>query len=593
MKTFNNKKRAATLITVATLAFIFLFTACKQTGGGGTPTPTPKPKHAIAFSVEGSGGTLKAKADGVDETEKSPISIEEGKTVTFTATANAGYRVKGWTLDNSPVAEAGTNTEYKLTVTKAVTVKVSFEAIPKHAITFSVDGANGKLKAMINGEEITSGTEIEEGKTVTFTATPEASYRVKEWKVDGKPVADAGKSNTYAHTVTKVATITVSFELTPKHAITFSVDGANGKLTAKADGVDETERSPITVEEGKTVTFTAKANAGYGVKEWKVDDTAIQGNKENTYTHTVTKAVDIKVSFEIPSVEGGAVLILSPDKLTIKVKVKTADGSAITVEGCNEPTLASDTETTLTATGTKVVLKGNITEFNCSGVPKNKQSLTALNVQGLTALRDLRCSNNKLTELNVQGLTSLQELRCFGNQLPELNLQGLTSLQTLKCSYNKFIELNVRGLTSLQRLNCSDNKLTELNVQGLTSLQGIACSNNKLTDLNVQDLTSLQVLQCYANELPALNVQGLTSLKVLNCYSNKLKAQAMTKILNALPQREKINDAGAILYTEETGVTEGNCKNFTSPELKAALEGAKKRNWRLRRIKANKHIVDI
>ena len=546
--------------------------------------------------MEGSGGTLKAKADDVDETEKSPISIEEGKTVTFTATPEATYRVKGWTLDGNAITEAGTKTEYKLKVSKPATVKVSFEAIPKHAITFSVDGANGTLTAKADGVDETEASPInvEEGKTVTFTAKADTGYRVKEWKVDDKPIADAGKSNTYAHIVTKVATITVSFELTPKHAITFSVDGANGKLTAKADGIDETERSPITVEEGKTVTFTAKANAGYGVKEWKVDDTAIQGNKENTYTHTVTKAVDIKVSFEIPSVEGGAVLILSPDKLTIKVKVKTADGSAITVEGCNEQTLASDTETTLTATGTKVVLKGNITEFNCIGVPKNKQSLTALNVQGLTALRDLRCSNNKLTELNVQGLTSLQELRCFSNQLPELNLQGLTSLQKLRCANNKFIELNVRGLTSLQRLNCSDNKLTELNVQGLTSLQGIACSNNKLTDLNVQDLTSLQVLVCSYNQLTELNVQGLTSLRVLNCYSNKLKAQAMTKILNALPTRVAGDNAKADLYTEKTGANEGNCKDYTQPaELKDAFEGAKKRKWKLLKYNASEKWVDI
>ena len=161
-------------------------------------------------------------------------------------------------------------------------------------------------------------------------------------------------------------------------------------------------------------------------------------------------------------------------------------------------------------------------------------------------------------------------------------MQGLTSLQKLRCANNKFIELNVQGLTSLQRLNCSDNKLTELNVQGLTSLQGIACSNNKLTDLNVQHLTSLQVLVCSYNQLTELNLQGLTALRVLDCYSNKLKAQAMTKILKALPDREKINNAEAILYTGKIGEVEGNCKNFSTPELKAVLEGAKNRNWRLR-----------
>ena len=382
MKKSNSKSKAqsafwklgAVALITATLAVCF--TACNQTGGGGgggggkptpTPTPTPKPKHAITFSVDSTtpNGKLTAKADGIDETSTSPINVEEGKTVTFTAIADYFYRVKEWKVDGKPIADVGKSNTYTHTVKKPVTITVSFEAIPEYAITFSVEGTNGTLKAMINGEEITSGTEIEEGKTVTFTAMPEASYRVKEWKVDGKPVADAGKSNTYAHTVTKVATITVSFELTPKHAITFSVDGANGKLTAKADGIDETETSPLTVEEGKTITFTATADAGYKVKEWKVDDTALQDNKENTYTHTVTQASTIKVSFELLPA-GTAILTLDPNKLSIRVTAKTADGSTINVKGCTVATLASGTETTLTATDTKIVLKGKITELDCN-----------------------------------------------------------------------------------------------------------------------------------------------------------------------------------------------------------------------------------
>ena len=53
------------------------------------------------------------------------------------------------------------------------------------------------------------------------------------------------------------------------------------------------------------------------------------------------------------SIEGGAVLILNPEKLTIKVKAKTADSKPIMVEGCKEATLKSNEETTLTAIGIK------------------------------------------------------------------------------------------------------------------------------------------------------------------------------------------------------------------------------------------------
>ena len=43
--------------------------------------------------------------------------------------------------------------------------------------------------------------------------------------------------------------------------------------------------------------------------------------------------------------------------------------------------------------------------------------LTALNVQGLSALKELWCRDNQLTDLNVQGLNALKSLGCYGNRL--------------------------------------------------------------------------------------------------------------------------------------------------------------------------------
>ena len=287
----------------------------------------------------------------------------------------------------------------------------------------------------------------------------------------------------------------------------------------------------------------------------------------------ITADTTVSMSFEPNPVEGGAVLILSPDHLNIKVAANTEDGSDITVEGCTETRLASDTKTTLHARGTTVILKGKITELDVSGTYENKQTLTALNVQGLTSLQKLYCYHNQLTELNVQGLTSLIRLECYYNQLTELNVQGLTSLQVLWCSNNQLPELNVHGLTSLRELSCENNQLTALNVQGLTALQDLYCSYNQLTELNVQ---------------------GRASLKELDCYRNKLNAQAMTELLNALPARTAGDDAEATLYTEKTGVTEGNCKDYTQPaELKDAFDGAKKRNWKLKKINASRDLEDI
>ncbi|UTC64723.1 leucine-rich repeat domain-containing protein [Treponema sp. OMZ 788] len=414
----------------------------------------------------------------------------------------------------------------------------------------------------------------------------------------------------------------------PKHAVTFSVEGTPPNGTLKAILGTSEITSGDKVEEGKWVIFTAKADAGYRVKEWKVDGNVIKGHKSNTYPHKVTKPCAITVSFEPKK----ALLTLAAGKNTVKVKAKTADGKPITVEGCTVTELTSDVETTLTVTNPerKLALIGDIIELNCSGeeTPGGNRPLIALDASGLTALQKLDCAKNQLTALNVQGLTALQELYCRTNQIPELNVQGLTKLQNLECYSNKLTSLNVQGCTALQKLDCTGNQLTALNVQGLNALQELYCRQNKLTALNVQGCTALQRLDCIGNQLSTLNVQGLTalqtlkcggnklttlnvqgctalqhlycennqlatlnvqgctSLKTLLCYKNKLNADAFTKLFNDLPTREVSDKAKALLYADQTA-SEENCKNFSTPEsLKKAFENAKNvKHWKLRKMK--------
>ena len=105
----------------------------------------------------------------------------------------------------------------------------------------------------------------------------------------------------------------------------------------------------------------------------------------------------------------------------------------------------------------------------------------------------------------------------------------------------------------------------------------------------------MQTLFCGSNQLTSLNVQDLTALQRLYCPGNQLNAQAMTKLLNALPVREASDDARAVLYTEETDKTEGNCKDFTQPEdLKTAFDEAKtNKHWKLQKIDASESNVDL
>ena len=87
----------------------------------------------------------------------------------------------------------------------------------------------------------------------------------------------------------------------------------------------------------------------------------------------------------------------------------------------------------------------------------------------------------------------------------------------------------------------------------------------------------------HGDQLTALNVQGLTALKSLGCYGNRLNADAFKKLFDDLPQRVDGDNARCRLYTEETGVTEGNHTDFTAPaDLAAAFNNAKTvKKWKM------------
>ncbi|WP_433278350.1 leucine-rich repeat domain-containing protein [Treponema sp. SP13] len=159
-----------------------VFTGCSNGsdtsgGGGGTPPTPPVPgSFAVNFSVDGGNGTLKAKADGIPETDVSPITVEQGKTVTFTAVPAANYKVKEWKVDGAVVA-GNTSSSYIHTVTKAAEVKVSFEALPPGEASYTVkhyrEKTDGTYPAEPTDSETLNGTA---GDSVAFMPKTGGDY---------------------------------------------------------------------------------------------------------------------------------------------------------------------------------------------------------------------------------------------------------------------------------------------------------------------------------------------------------------------------------------------------------------------------------
>ena len=172
---------------------------------------TVKPEtHTVAFNVVGNtGGKLTATVDGNNFTGG---EVEQGKTVVFTAKPDTGYEVNEWT---GVAADKDNKTIAKLTVDADKTVTVKFKKIGtppsapvKHTVTFNVNGGNGTLTATLDGNPFTGG-EVEQGKTVVFTAKPNTGYEVDEW---AGAVADKDNKKIATFTVDADKTVTVKFK---------------------------------------------------------------------------------------------------------------------------------------------------------------------------------------------------------------------------------------------------------------------------------------------------------------------------------------------------------------------------------------------
>ncbi len=135
-------------------------------------------------------------------------------------------------------------------------------------------------------------------------------------------------------------------------------------------------------------------------------------------------------------------------------------------------------------------------------------------IGSFTQLRNLNCKNNNLTALNLNGLTFLDALDCSDNQLATVNDASMpASVTTLYCQNNLLTGLSLNHLTNMSKLDCSHNQLATLNVEQINNkFSRLNCSYNNLTVLNVPNFFAFQdmgdqemALICNNNQLSQIN----------------------------------------------------------------------------------------
>lgn len=160
-----------------------------------------------------------------------------------------------------------------------------------------MNGVNGTLSA--TGVS-SSGSTVNSGTKVTFTANPNKGYAVEGWYNDAectKKIESAGTNKTYTVTVNADTNVYVKFHTAETYTVTFSSsDETYGTISATNGTTPLT--SPATVTEGDTVTFTATSKDGYALSGWTVND-ALVSSTTNPYTITVNSNTTVVANFKV------------------------------------------------------------------------------------------------------------------------------------------------------------------------------------------------------------------------------------------------------------------------------------------------------
>ena len=189
------------------------------------------------------------------------------------------------------------NSDLWVTVKGDNNYDVSTIAPTKYTVTYGVNGVNGTLSA--TGVS-SSGSTVNSGTKVTFTANPSKGYAVEGWYSDAgctKKIDSAGTYKTYKVTVNADTNVYVKFREAKEYTVTFSSnDPTFGTVSAKYNETDFTSGAKVT--EGDTVTFTAKPKEGYALSDWTVNGVSASSTA-NQYAITINSNTTVVANFKV------------------------------------------------------------------------------------------------------------------------------------------------------------------------------------------------------------------------------------------------------------------------------------------------------
>ena len=261
--------------------------------------------YTVEYVAE-EGGTIKS-ATYYDRTTHNYVDFQSGKElpkdseVDIEVEPKAGYVVDLWYLNDQPIDASKGKTSQTITISNNSKIRITFATKPKQTVTYTAS-TGGTIQGTLLGTAFDSGSKLDEGSYIIFTATPDEGYEVDQWRIDDEVVTRyAGKKEIQERLGNKPLKVEVSFKKLP---VTFPVvftAGEGGTIVATvAEGsAQKGISSGDAIVQYSRVTFTAKPESGYLVDQWTVNDQPQQffaGKPE--LTRSVREALKVHVTFK-------------------------------------------------------------------------------------------------------------------------------------------------------------------------------------------------------------------------------------------------------------------------------------------------------
>lgn len=236
-----------------------------------------KAKYSVTFGSNDANMGKVTVSDGTASYTTSPASVEEGKSVTFTATAENGYKFDGWYSDadcTKPIDGASSNTYTVDSISNDVSAYAKFSAVSYNITKEDVTNYSVEVK---------ESAEYNSAVSVKVTATDNA-YEVNGITVtdkDNKVVnASGGESGVYTFTMpASDVTVKANSKLKQIDAPTVKFNVV-GQSTADAKVLGST---PI------TASYTAAANSTIVEGSEKVVATDAKGTTVSADKYSLVK----------------------------------------------------------------------------------------------------------------------------------------------------------------------------------------------------------------------------------------------------------------------------------------------------------------